>query len=287
MVSVLARLTDFALKPFLRLLGGRVATQELWQHLHRSALAGMNIGGGSDLNDSGELWALRHAARALDGVRPLTVFDVGANIGGYASAVLRELKGRVHLCCFEPSKAAFSKLAEAVSGFENVQLFNIGLSNADGPVLLHADAPCSGLASFYHRRLDHIGISMPMSEEVETRTLDGFCAEHAIESIDFLKLDVEGHELKVLEGAGGLIAKDAIGFIQFEFGGCNIDSRTFFQDLFYLLNPRFRVYRILKHGLAPIDHYRETLEQFVTTNFLAINRNAVAHALPLTGTRKP
>ena len=45
--------------------------------------------------------------------------------------------------------------------------------------------------------------------------------------IDYVKIDVEGHELDVLEGFGDLINK--IKLIQFEFGGCNIDTRTFFK----------------------------------------------------------
>jgi FkbM family methyltransferase len=232
----------------------------------------MNIGIGHDFAVSGELFAINYARRALKRADPLTVFDVGANVGGYANAVIRQLGGQLSLYCFEPSKATFQRLSEALSGAGNVRLLNIGLSDVNGSLVLYTDTPCSGLASFYHRRLDHFGNSMPISEDVTTRTLDSFCGEHGINHINFLKLDVEGHELRVLEGARELIANSWIDFIQFEFGGCNIDSRTFFQDFYYLLNPKFRIYRILRNGLASIDHYRETLEQFVTTNFLAVGR---------------
>lgn len=60
-----------------------------------------------------------------------------------------------------------------------------------------------------------------------------------------------------------------IDFIQFEFGGCNIDSRTYFQNFYYLLNTKYQIYRILKNGLYSIKKYRETQEIFVTTNYLA------------------
>ena len=130
----------------------------------------------------------------------------------------------------------------------------------------------SGLASIYHRRLDHFGISMKHIEEIQLRTLDNFCGEMGIHHIDLLKLDVEGYELKVLMGAQHLINSNSIDFIQFEFGGCNIDSRTYFQDFFYLLNPHYKIYRILKDGLAFINNYKETCEIFITTNYLAISR---------------
>jgi hypothetical protein len=104
------------------------------------------------------------------------------------------------------------------------------------------------------------------------RTLDEYCREKNISRIDFLKLDVEGHELKALAGAKEMLSAGKIDRIQFEFGGCDIDSRSFFQDFFYLLQNRYDIFRILKNGLRPIKKYEETEEIFLTTNFLAVKR---------------
>jgi hypothetical protein len=82
-------------------------------------------------------------------------------------------------------------------------------------------------------------------------------------------MDVEGNELKVLNGSKGMLNEGKIDFIQFEFGGCNIDSRTYFQDFFYLLKERYRIYRIIGDGLYEIRQYREQFEIFTTTNFFA------------------
>jgi hypothetical protein len=105
---------------------------------------------------------------------------------------------------------------------------------------------------------------------VAVRTFDAFAPDAGIEKVDLLKLDVEGHELAVLAGAINSLDRGVIRAIQFEFGGANIDSRTYFQDFWYLLRRSFRIYRILPTGLYEISRYSEHLEQFITTNYLAM-----------------
>jgi hypothetical protein len=76
----------------------------------------------------------------------------------------------------------------------------------------------------------------------------------------------------VLRGGQRLLEADAIRLIQFEFGGCAVDARIYLRDLYQLLNGRYRLYRMLRDGLAPLAAYSERDEVFVTTNFLAISR---------------
>ena len=70
-----------------------------------------------------------------------------------------------------------------------------------------------------------------------------------------------------------MLESRAIAIIQFEFGNCNIASRTYFQDFYYLLEPNYRIYRILGHGLRPVRGYRESQEVFLTTNYLAVAKD--------------
>ena len=96
---------------------------------------------------------------------------------------------------------------------------------------------------------------MDKKEEISLDTIDNYCEEQGIKKIHFLKLDIEGHELSALHGAKKMIANGNIYFIQFEFGGCNIDSATHFQDFYYFLKGKYRIHRILKDGLKEIRHY--------------------------------
>ena len=144
---------------------------------------------------------------------------------------------------------------------------NFGMSNTEGEMTLFYDNEGSGLASLYQRQLDYFGIDFSKKETVSITTLDNYCSKNKINRIDLLKLDVEGNELKILDGASKMLSKNKITNIQIEFGGCNLDSRTYFRDFWNLLHEKFHVFYILRDSLREIERYQETLEIFKTTNF--------------------
>ena len=136
-----------------------------------------------------------------------------------------------------------------------------------------SDDQGSSIASLYQRDLAHYSIHFNRKEEVRLSTVDLFCKENNIPHIHFLKIDVEGHELKVLKGAEGMIGSGAVDLIQFEFGGTSIDAGVYFKNYFTFLNSSYRIYRIIRNGFRAVDHYAEVHEQFLATNFLAIKRS--------------
>jgi FkbM family methyltransferase len=163
-------------------------------------------------------------------------------------------------------------MLEKVGNLPHIKPNNFGFSDTEATSNLFSEGEPSFLSSVYQRRLDHYGIDMNRTEEITLTTIDSYCAKNNIKKIDFLKMDVEGHELKILEGARKMIADGKIDYIQFEFGGCNIDSRTYLQDFFYLLKDKYDLFRIVKDGLYPIKAYKETYEIFTLVNFLACIR---------------
>ena len=173
---------------------------------------------------------------------------------------------------FEPAKKTFSTLSHNIEEISkkysgHVKLNNLALSDSSGKATLHYDKENSGIASLYERQLDYMGIDYSMTEIIELTTLDEYCKENKIEYIDLLKMDVEGNELNVLEGSKTMLEAGKIRNIQMEFGGCNLDSRTYFRDFWNLLHEDFRVFYILADSLMEITNYRETLEIFTTVNF--------------------
>jgi FkbM family methyltransferase len=260
------------IKYFIFKLLGIQPSQEFYIQLHSRALEGMNIGGSGKTDDSGEYNALEYIKKKLNANDDIVVFDVGANIGDYAKLIHNVFKNNISIFSFEPSLQTFQKLSINTKDITSIKRYNIGLGDQKTTLQLFSNAQESGLASLYKRRLDHLDIEMKYVENIEISTLDSFCNENKINHIHFLKMDVEGHELKVLNGAREMLESGKIDFIQFEFGGCNIDSKSFFQDFFYLLNANYKIYRILNNGLYEITNYSERHEIFLTANYLAERR---------------
>lgn len=212
----------------------------------------------------------REVAAVRRFVRGGTFVDVGANEGLYSRALLSVYGSQLRsLHCFEPAK----KLVAQHLQFNDprVTVNALGLGKQSGAAELWKADGFPGLSSLTKRRLDHFCIQMETREEIRLSTLDEYSDEHEIQRIDLLKIDVEGHELDVLKGAEGLLRKESIRCIQFEFGGCNIDTRTYFQDFWYLLaiQHRFSIYRIAPFGLRRVGRYSELQEVFLTTNYIA------------------
>lgn len=232
----------------------------------------MGIGAGSYVDSSGEQILSQRLEELGDPERPLTVFDVGANKGQFARMMIQGLHRDFRLHCFEPGQKTFEELSGNFQHDSRLVLNRFALGSEPGRVLLHYDEPGSGLASVYPRSLEHLPrLRFEQSEEVEVRTLDEYCQGKNVERIDLLKIDTEGHELEVLKGAEKAFAEGRVGMVSFEFGGCNIDSRTYLKDFmrFFSRFGEYRLYRITPSGfVVPVTHYREDREQFGVTNYL-------------------
>lgn len=216
-------------------------------------------------------------------VRPgNTVFDVGANVGEWSLHLL-ELDRAVCLYAFEPLPLVFNDLQEKLSPYSNVQAVNLALSNNTGRAsFCYYDETYefSGLSSFYEREVLKADHQPPKMIEVEQDTLTHFCLDHNIDKIDFLKIDAEGAEWIILQGAAELIEQNKIIAIQFEYGGCYIDAKTSLEGIFNFLSQReYLIFRIMPNGLIHIPKWSPHLENFTISNYVAIKKEEISNLL--------
>ncbi len=206
----------------------------------------------------------------LLGTRPELAVDIGGNVGEY-SAELRRRYPLLEVHIFEPSSTNVEKLRARFSRDDRITLVPTAVSDVPGQAMLYADASGSGMGSLAQRDLAHRGIDFRAQETVPVIRFGDYWADAlAGRRLDIVKLDIEGYELAALHGFGDALAATAV--LQFEFGGCNVDTRTFFRDFWQFFERHgFELYRITPLGLERMRRYRDSDESFSTTNFLVRN----------------
>ncbi|MEM9622305.1 MAG: FkbM family methyltransferase [Pseudomonadota bacterium] len=211
------------------------------------------------------------AISLLERERADLCIDIGGNKGTYAEQIVKRFS-ECKVVVFEPAASNVKTLKKKFADYPCVTIEQAAVSNEDGNATLYSDQDGSGLASLTKRRLDHFGIAFEYTESIQTLRFEAYWKTKLdSQHIDVCKIDIEGHELDALAGFGEAIKH--VSVIQFEFGGCNIDTRTFFQDFWYFFQENeFDLYRISPLGLIHMPRYRELDEFFSTTNYLAKRR---------------
>jgi FkbM family methyltransferase len=196
------------------------------------------------------------------------IFDVGANVGDFTQLMLSTFPGsEIH--AFEPSSTSYAVLNNRFANTNKVKAMNVALSNVSGPINLYGNVPGSTLSSIFPRDVDFSSIPFEVLETVPSITLDSYILGSNC-TPDILKLDVEGAELEVLRGSTSTIRR--IYIVQFEFGGANRDSKTYFKDFWDFFDfYNFLLFRVSPLGLIPLTQYSEYDEFFHTSNYVALN----------------
>lgn len=240
------------------------------QHLRifRQALHGIGILNYWDAEVSGEAHFLR---TWLAGKQRPVVLDVGALKGAYAR-LIREAVPDAEVHSFEPHPRSFMELVRTAEEL-GTTAHPFGLSDVAGTSMLYdyEDSRKPQHASLYSDVIERIHLSKSQGFEVRLETLDAFLAQHEPGNISLLKIDAEGHELPILCGAQKAIARGDIAAVHFEFNEMNVYSRTFFKDIYDILEG-YTFYRMLPDGLAPLGSYRNPLlfELFAYQNIVAL-----------------
>lgn len=215
------------------------------------------------------LFLRRMSARGLT-----TVFDVGANVGDWVAEVLGFSKTAT-VYCYEAIPSTYAELTANVKD-ARAHLFNKALSNEAGELEFNA-SELSVVSSVYdvHRFDESLAVTRVT---VPAATGDAECRRLGIDRIDLLKVDTEGHDLTVLRGFAGMLARGAIDVIQFEYNIFTLLAREGLFDFYEFLGERYFLCRLLPNGLE-LMAYERGLDNFSQSNWICIRKDLVTREL--------
>jgi FkbM family methyltransferase len=181
-----------------------------------------------------------------------TALDIGANIGYVTSLMASKVGKSGKVISFEPNPQVYQELCKTIDtwrhdkGWVQIELLQLALSNQPGEGLLAIPHNNSGEAAL---------VSKDGSQKLSTQSLLQMYSvpksrlDEAVKvsRIDLLKVDVEGHEFEVLEGAGKWISGKRIRDIVFEEHGQYPTKVTE-----YLESHGYRIFRIRKGFCKPL-----------------------------------
>ena len=221
---------------------------------------------GSDFSFNGEKFVLERLKPADFRL----ALDVGAHMGVWFQAAL-ELWPNCRVHAFEVAPGTYKLLEDANRSRTNrarVELHGVGLSDQPGIQTL-----------YYFPDHPELTCDIPRHESYEAvpfraklTTLDTFCREQKVETIDFLKIDVEGAEHRVLKGARSLLGCRRISCIQFEYGAFSIQTRFLLKDYHELLAGDFFIGKVFPNYIS-FGEYDWMAEDFQFCNYICVSKS--------------
>jgi FkbM family methyltransferase len=249
---------------FMNRVGGQFIR---YNELGSCLIQGKGSGAGWDISSE-----ISVAASFIKTPTPV-LLDVGANFGKWSMEMLKLFPGCRTLLLVEPQTECLQALAKI--DFRNKITIPSAVSDRPGEMNFYTADRQAGwaAASLFERHETYFSAVPQRKSVISIRTLDDIIEEHAIDTVDFMKMDIEGAELLALKGAQGSFRARKIKAISFEFGSGNINSRTFFRDFWdFFAQHGFSIHRVLPGGKTlRIKEYYEDLEYFRgVTNYVAI-----------------
>jgi FkbM family methyltransferase len=237
----------------------------------------------NDIATNGETYVQACVLKHVRGTtaEPLTIFDVGANLGEWTRELLEQLPSQsvssTRVLMFEPVPGTFEKLQTNIDKFANgplAQPYPLAMSNEVGEAEMVVLSETGGTNSLEFD--DQMASKALDRTKIEKTTLDLFCKAQGIEHIHLLKCDTEGHDAHALEGARELLQASAIDAAQFEYNHRWIYARSYLKDMFDLVEGLpYRIGRICPDHIEIFEGWHFELERYFEGNYLIIREPAL------------
>lgn len=203
----------------------------------------------------------------LDRLAPLgfrVLFDVGANVGNWSTYALKVFP-QAELHAFEIVPTTFQELRTRLPEERRVHLNQFGLSDQPRRVAVHIyDSNLISSIFALDNDSDAVG-----QVDCEVQCGANYAALRGIENIDFLKVDVEGAEGKVLAGFAPMIGRRLVRLIQFEYNRGAILGDFLLKHAYGFLVPQgYRLGKLMPDGVH-FHSYHFSHEDFIGPNYIA------------------
>jgi FkbM family methyltransferase len=214
-----------------------------------------------------ELNFLDYAKEHIKNPNPV-LLDCGFNLGDFTEIWLQKFGNSACSIGFEPITEIYDLSVKRFKDFDNVIINNVGLHNEiiHRKKFYYLQNGMSGCSGIYNRPVYEKFVVKEI--EVELITLD--CIRDTLPRIDYFKCDTEGDELFVFQGADKFLDETPPRFIQFEYGGCQIESHTTGKQIVEFLNNKG--YDVFDKNLK-LTTPSTFLENYDLTNYLAAYKN--------------
>lgn len=196
------------------------------------------------------------------------VLDVGFNRGDFSTMVIT---GRPQARCFgfDPAQSMRRHYDTEYPHKNQVELVSAAVSNTIGDCLFADSANGVSHVIAASERTSGTPESCSIVPQI---TLDAFVEQRGIQRIDFIKIDAEGFDLHVLEGAAGLLAEQRSAMFMFEYNEPWIGTRRFLQEaVSFLADKPYSLFRLFNGFLVPFQYSHRDERHDLGCNYVGVS----------------
>jgi FkbM family methyltransferase len=252
-------------------LFARRAFQWLHKRLFILALRGRGYNNYSDYWMTGER---DFVSKTLARSHPQVCMDIGANSGSFSELILKSTAATV--IAIEPLPKAYSQLRFLEGKYKNrIITLNCAAGDECGESVIYYDTEESEHASLSPEANQVPYLRNTNQQRVTVRTVDEIVRQLSLTRLDFIKIDTEGFEDKVLRGATQTLNSLKPLFVQLEFNWHQMFVGNSLWHFSRLL-PGYELYQLLPKGWHQVDAGSPINNVFLFSNFVFVKRD---HAL--------
>lgn len=223
-------------------------------------LIGYHLARSPHASENGEQWLVERVADRIG-----TFLDIGANVGNWSELMLAHNPDARGIAV-EPGAAALKQLHDRLDG--RIEIVEAAVGDVEGSAGF-VELPN---ASEWSSLVDDPTTRKTPRRAVPMITVDSLLESRRLKCVDFVKVDVEGYDGRVLAGAAQALQGQRLGIVQFEYNrSWALAGSTLGHELGRLRSAGYQTFSLRPNSLENVDYERYG-EFFSYANFVAVSQ---------------